>query len=355
MGDQLEMKFDELLDQATFLPNGPAKIGVLEEAIRLADTHLSIKERFDARMELVYTCIFAGHGHKAIVAFAWCLAQYDQDPERSSDYNMMWNYKWVADRLLSFPDISIVQVNEALADMKQRFISLGYSPAYYDCLKMYQAMMLEKSDQAATYYEQWIQQPSDAMSDCRACTLAAQAEALLFLGRFTEAVEVAEPIFDGRRTCHSVPHRTYADFLYPLLVQNELDTAAEYHRKGYELIQGEPDMMESATKHLIYLTVIDSDRAISCLETFLPSIVETSETKVKYGFFLAASILLDELGERAEGAIHFPAGQTATSIKRQLAELATQFDRQNETNVFTRKVKRFSEEVSALKQRITKG
>lgn len=58
------------------------------------------------------------------------------------------------------------------------------------------------------------------LSDCRACTLANKTKALLYFGELEEALNVAEPILEGRLSCHSVPHQTYGDLLFPLLKAN---------------------------------------------------------------------------------------------------------------------------------------
>jgi hypothetical protein len=343
-------KFEDLMDQAYLAPEGKVKISILEEAIRIADVHLGPDEQFDTRMELVNTAIFSGHGEKAIVAFAWCLAHYDKHPESTNDYQMMWSYKWVADRLLLFPDIELAKVESTFEDLKKRFIQTGYGPHYYYYLKHALAMNLEKTDEAEYYYEKWITEPSDSLSDCYACTLANKTKGLLYLGKTEEAFAVAEPILAGHASCHSVPHRTYADLLLPLLKEGRKTESDEYYQKCYELIYNQTGFLETAIQLLMYLSITDTAKAVAFLEKYFPEAYETDESIVKYNFYIIATAIWNMLDEHASQTIQLPHGVPIEEIKQEMHRLAALFDKQNQTNVYTNKISIIHTQIHDLKK-----
>lgn len=344
-------KFEDLLEQSYDAPDGKVKIGILEEAIRIADVHLGSDEQFDVRLELVDTAIFSGHGEKAIVAFAWCLAYYDKHPEMANEYQMMWNYKWVADRLLLFPDIELAKVEETLEDLKKRFIQTGHGPHYYYYLKHALAMNLKKTDEAEHYYEKWMAEPSDSLSDCYACTLANKTKGLLYLGKLEEALAVAQPILAGRASCHSVPHRTYADLLLPLLKENRKKEADKYYQKCYELIYNQTGFLETAIQLLMYLSITDTPKAVAFLEKHFQDAYETDESIVKYDFYIIATAIWDMLDEQTTKTIQLPHGVHIDEIKQEMFRLAALFDKQNQTKVYTNKIDKIQSEIHELKKR----
>ncbi|WP_028776919.1 hypothetical protein [Shimazuella kribbensis] len=346
----MENTFDELMDQAYLAPNGRVKIGLLEEAIRYADIHLDVDAQFEARMELVDTAIFSGHGEKAIVAFAWCLAQYDKDPDIWNEHQMMWNYKWVVDRLLLFPDIELAKVEEMMEDLKKRFMQTGHGPHFYYFMKQELAMLLDKPKEVEHYYAKWIKEPSDSLSDCHACTLANQTKALLYLGKLDEALAVAQPILEGRASCHSVPHRTYGDLLLPLLHANHKAEAEKYFQKCYELVYNQTGFLEIIIQLFQYTTITNTPKAISLFENFLPEALDSDESLIKYNFYAVATAFWNMLDDQDKKAVRQPELNTIEDIKQEMNRLAHLFDQQNQTDVYTKRINHVQSEINELRQ-----
>src|SRR4051812_22715000 len=89
---------DDLMERfwdAEMMENSLAKCALLEEIIRIADTRQDFEVGFDARMALVDAGTFSGAPDKALVAFSWCLAQADKQPDHFSGPDLLWKYKWV--------------------------------------------------------------------------------------------------------------------------------------------------------------------------------------------------------------------------------------------------------------------
>src|SRR4028118_2006681 len=75
----------ELFFQSYYLEDGDSKIMLLEEAVRLADICGDFALQYDARDYLINAATFGGAPEKALVAYSWCLAQYDAGREQEMD------------------------------------------------------------------------------------------------------------------------------------------------------------------------------------------------------------------------------------------------------------------------------
>lgn len=73
-----DMSMEALWNEAYGLPDGKAKIEILEQAARLADAEGDIETGFEIRSEIVEIGSFHGFPMKALVAFSWQLGQYDK-------------------------------------------------------------------------------------------------------------------------------------------------------------------------------------------------------------------------------------------------------------------------------------
>lgn len=346
----MENRFEELMEQAETLPNGDTKIVILEEAIRIADLHQDNDQGFYARMELTDVAVDVGRGEKAIVSFAWCLAQYDKNRDQYNDYSMMWHYKWIAARIDQFPQVSLESIDQTLEDLKRRYIELGYSLRVYYQKKYRIAKRKGDMQSLLDYYEKWLDAPRDEMSDCLACEVDDQVGTLLDLGRFQEAYQKARPVLDQQLSCRSVPHGTFSMFLLPLLKEGRIEEAAEFHQQGYSMIRKEKGFLGSLADHLYYLTIVDIPQAISLLERHLPEALASFEPNRKFDFFLAASILLDYVDDRTKRVLQVPDHVTHEWLNQQVQEIAQQFDTRNQNHTYRDEIEETRELIRERKE-----
>lgn len=346
----MENRFEELMEQAESLPNGETKIAILEEAIRMADLHQDIEQGFYARMELTDVAVDVGRGEKAIVSFAWCLAQYDKNPGQYNDYSMMWHYKWIAGRIDQFPQVSLESIDQTLEDLKKRYTELGYSLRVYFQKKYRIAKRKGDTLSMLDYFEKWLDAPRDEMSDCLACEVDNQVGTLLDLGRFQEAYQKARPVLDQQLSCRSVPHGTFSMFLLPLLKEGRLEEAAEFHKQGYSMIRKEKGFLSSLSDHLKYLIIVDIPQAISLLERHLPEALASFEPNRKFDFFLAASILFDYVDERTKHVLQVPDYVTYEWLNQQVNEIAKKFDTRNQNHTYRDRIEKAKQEIQERKE-----
>ena len=120
-------QIDRLLVDSEGLEDGHTKVGLLEEAVRIADTHADVGLGFELRKELLGAALGAGHADQLLVAYSWCLAQVDKDPKKYHTSDLLWEYRWVLSELTAFPQIGREQIESMYEDMVQRYRQAGAS------------------------------------------------------------------------------------------------------------------------------------------------------------------------------------------------------------------------------------
>ncbi len=297
-----------LLRRARTLPHGKSQVDLLEEATKLADTHQDDDRAFSARVELTSDATFSGFPERALVAFAWCRARCEKDPQRFAERRLAWNNKLILHNLMTFPQITRAQIEEALADMKRRWERLGLSLRPWHMFRAIYGMELETADMKE-HFHKWWDAPRDSMSDCNACELDSKVMFFIDWERHEDALREAGPIVAGRLRCAEVPHRTLARLLLPALRLGRREEAAEYHRRGHRLIEGNLQLLQHAGSHIAYLTLEGNlTRALEIFERHLPNAVDTFDKLQRFQFYLGARMLFRKLvrDQRAHVRLNVP-------------------------------------------------
>jgi hypothetical protein len=299
-----ETQIEELMDQAQRLPDGASKLMLLEEAVRLADTHQHTEYGFRLRRALIRCASFAGADEKSLVAFSWCLAQCDRYPERFDEAEMLWEYKWIVASLPQFPQISRAQITAMLDDLQRRYERGGHGLRTAHMLRCKVALWMCDLDQARRHQRLWRRAPHGDNDDCPACERDSQVEYLLAVGKAERALELAEPIVRGRLRCAEVPHMTLARLLLPLWRMRLRESAKACHRYGYPLVADNRDFVEQAGMHLRFLVLSDNlARGVAVFEKHLGWALELMEMRNHFEFLLAARLLLDRLAETGQATL----------------------------------------------------
>ncbi|AWB43634.1 hypothetical protein DCC85_04945 [Paenibacillus sp. CAA11] len=343
--------YEDLMEQAYSLPDGRAKVEVLEEAIRVADSMGDIDLGYEARSELVETATFHGYPMKALVAFSWQLGQFDKDPERFDDYSLFWSYKWMLDQVPSFPDISRTQIENLLEDMRNRYREYGYSDRTYYYYRFVLGMKYGEAKAAEPYLKKFQEMEPDDMSNCQACEQDQLVEFQTMLGNYEEALRLAKPILKGRMTCGEVPHVTLAYLLKPLYDLGRLEEAKEYHLKGYRLIKGQRDFPEQFGQHIGYLTLVDPIRALEVFEECVGLTLNHENPHDKMIFDAYAAGLFKRLSQenvkfQVKLPVEYPHPEEATDVVRlsmrfgeMAMDTAQRLDQRNGNSYHTNRVK----------------
>lgn len=353
----------ELFSQSYYLEDGDSKIMLLEEAVRLADICGDFELQYDARDLLINAATFGGAPEKAIVAYSWCLAQYDQRHAQGMDeWRLLWMYKWILTNIASFPQISKAQIEEMLDDMAARYVRAGFSlrPNYMLRNRIYRFWDEEK---AADFFYKAQETYRDSASDCAACELDDAVSFALRQQDDAEAARLAVPIIQGRLRCGSIPKITFATLLLPLLRLGRTDEAVSLHLQGYRLVaRNGKGYVSSVADHLTFLAVTENfDRAVRIFEKHLADACSLADLASKFDYYEASWFLLDNLQESGRETLKlrlprplevydesgtYQTAHLAAWFLRQVQTLAARFDARNESDCYTRGIG----EIAALKQ-----
>lgn len=347
-------RLEELREQAWDMPMGEGKIAVLEEAVRVADTLGDIDEGFDSRESLMEAANEWGRPDIELVAYAWCLAQYDKDPERfhHQEHSLLWTYKRVLGTLMAFPTIPMSRIESAFDDYKGRLERLGRPLSPHDEFRL--RFELHRGDPEAVEraYSQFKRHTKASALDCRACQLHGEVRYQLFRGDIEAGLNAAQPLFKKHApSCNRVPHATHSAVLIPLLKLGRLDEAAEHHR-NYQKIKDDEGMISTVGTHLEYLAYVnDIPSAVKLLEKHLPWAHRTRDMENRFDFLVATLPLFARLKDtpvlKMRLAKDFPKYEQRgdydvagleSFIRSELTDMAKQFDARNSTNHFSKQI-----------------
>src|SRR4029077_6690400 len=101
---------------------------------------------------------------------------------------------------------------------------------------------------------------------------------------------------------------------------------------------------------LTYLSITNTPKAIALLEKYFKDAYETDESIVKYNFFIVAATIWDMLDEQDAETILLPNSVDINEIKQEIFRLATLFDKQNQTDVYTKRINHVQLEIRELQK-----
>jgi len=246
-------KFDKLIQDSQDLSYGFQRTEMVEQAVAMADAADDVYSAVFARCHLMEAATFGGSGEKALTAFGWVLAKFDEDPDVAQPAVVLWRYKWIYSSIFRYPSIPLEKIAQVGADIRRRFVDYGDHLGVVDSIDACCFQFLGCYDEVKDAYRKWIQSPRDELSDCEACDHNTRIELLNERGHYREAVQASEIIIKQGLSCAEVPELTYAELLFPLSKLGQIEKAKEYHRKGYQLSKGQPGLAFAHSNHLQFL------------------------------------------------------------------------------------------------------
>ncbi len=293
MSGEVDAQIEELCEQARVVPRSRVRVALIEEAIQLADAHRLADRAYSLRKWLVEETTLNGQGEKALVAFSWCLAHADRDPDHQDWHRLLWQYKWIAPNLPAFPEIERERIESVAEDMSRRFARLGASANVIAHKRCMIALQMGDFEEAERFHREWAGSERGLLSDCPACELNEQVYYQAMTGGDDEAYRLAAPILRDELSCEEIPHLTLATLLGPLTRLGRFDVADRLQRRGIALIRGKPLYIGRIGAHLSYLA-IRGRLLTGCrvFESHLGIALETREVLSRFHFLLGAWFLL---------------------------------------------------------------
>ncbi len=344
------LTLEDLLHEASELGEGDEQISAIEEIVRRADLAGELRLQYRAREAFVRACIFGGAADKALVAFAWLLTQFDQHPGRFDEWAILWKYKWILANVCSFPSISKARIYEMLDDLAARSRSAGYGLRAATNLSYRAERFWDDRERAVELFNQMRELPRDSLSNCGACETDERVSFSTYVGDDPGALSQVEAIVSGRQKCGSVPHRTYANLLLPLIRLGRWNEAASFHQIGYDLISNNKTYLDKVGDHIIFLVLSQNfEKAIALVEKHFSWTLLNRDVLSRFRYFRAAWLLFGLLSEKREGRIDLKMPRTfplhsrtglydpaalANWFQEKATAIAKRFDERNGTDAF---------------------
>jgi hypothetical protein len=343
-----------LMAEADGLPDGPAKVALVEEAAALADSHQDVELSFEVRKVLLGVCLSADRSELMLVAFTWCLAQCDRDPKRFPITRILWEFRWVVSSLCTFPEVSKEKISEMLGEMGRRYVQAGTSPRSF--LLMWRKMAVDMGDAklAADTDLAFRHSPVDWMTDGLPTEQGFEITFRLFRNESDKALKAATPFLTRQIRSDHFEGQACAEVLLPMLKQGRAAEAMVYHHRGYKLRGKNVRHLDSVAMHIRFLALTDNlGRAVRLFEKHLPDALRTSNVFNRMRFLIDTVPLLDRLRKagQARARLRVPsecplagAGEcpTVPAVRRWMKEtagqLAAAFDTRNGNDYYTNRL-----------------
>ncbi len=343
-----------LMVEADALPDGPAKVALVEQAAAIADTHQDVELAFEVRKCLLGVCLSADRSELMLVAFAWCLAQCDRDPERFPINRILWEFRWVVSSLCTFPEIKKKKISEMLGEMGRRYVQAGASQRSF--LLMWRKMAVDMGDArlAADTDLAFRHSPVDWMTDGLPTELGFEITYRLFRNEPDKALKAAMPFLTRQVRSDHFEGQACAEVLLPMLKHGRAAEAMAYHRRGYKLRGKNVRHLDSVAMHIRFLALTDNlGRAVRLFEKHLPDALRTSNHFNRMRFLIDTLPLLDRLRKAGKARTRLrvpPECPLATEqerptvpvvrrwMKEAAAELAAAFDARNGNDYYTKRL-----------------
>ncbi|MEX0717360.1 MAG: hypothetical protein WD066_12270 [Planctomycetaceae bacterium] len=350
-------EIESLLDQAAELQHGPTQVALAEQAVRLADSTNDVDVAFEARELLVYYAVFSDFDEKAIVAFSWCLARSDAEPERFSPYKLLAEYQWIIGSATTYPGVSLERIDAMTDDLLRRLEERGHSPRSGLATQLSTLRFTGRLNASQEVFDAWRRAPRDEYTECVACEQDAIVDLHLVLDRFDLAWQSARPLLDGTMKCGSFPQTTtQSSLMWAMACRGDEESARDMHQLSFQAAVVRRKSLDYAATHLLFTTwAAETRRAVKTFESVLSWAAERGTPWQRCEFYSAAAVFLESLATRGNRRRRFrlppdlPCRREHDSYKpAELADwfhqeawkLAEQFDARNGNTWFSDTMRR---------------
>ena len=344
---EYEDEIESLEDKFYETESDHERTAVLEEIIRKTDAAGDIHGGFNYRMELIQHATFSGSQDRALVAFSWCLAQVDNNPEEFELEQILWRYKWIVSNLHAYPQMPREKINALQGDMERRFTEAGLSLRPLHGIRFIDCLLMGDESTADEQFELWKKSKRDFMADCQACEQNRLVEYYTIKEDDESAFKEAEILFDGKLTCAEVPQLTVAYMVQCYLRMGQIEKVESLQKRWYRRVKNNEEFLEVVAHLLLYVGLKgDSPAATSMVEAHTPWIMRTPNQNRRMTFSLAAWLTLKKLAEEsAEVKLRIPqeapcfrsdstyaTAELANWFHQDATDLAARFDKRNGNN-----------------------
>jgi tetratricopeptide (TPR) repeat protein len=321
-----EAQLRDLLDQADSMAYGPGQLALLEQVIAHADALRLPSIGFSARIAATTAYVYLGEPSRAVVTFAWCVAEFDRDPAayQSQLLDLLWQFKYTVGALTRSPDVPLERTYAVLDDMQRRWLETGHSLHAVYSHRHRVARHVGDLAAAERYYTLWCAAPRDELSDCAGCDPEMKAYWLGMVGRDEEAVALGEPVLNGQTTCLEQPQSILTTLMLPYLRTGRLDQARDAHRRAYRAHRTRVADLGEIADHVEFCARTGNEaRALEIVERHRGWLDRAPSPWAEMVFAASAALALRRAGQPAT---------TVDELTIRATAIADRFDRRNGTD-----------------------
>ncbi|MUT64803.1 hypothetical protein [Paenibacillus sp. NEAU-GSW1] len=344
----MKNRFYGLRRELWSMPDGKRKLTVMEEAIRIADQHMTESDAYDARMDYSSAALECGCPERIFISFSWCLAKFEQRPGEYSSYMIMWHYKWVLNQIWRLPQVELEQIERIFEDFRQKCVQYGYSLRAYYQQKVNFMLSQGHMEEAAAMYKKWRETPRDQLSDCRACEQNLFGEYYFQINHLKRGMQTIKPILEGKLSCRSIPQNTYSNMIVPLLKLGEYDQAVEIAKKAYRSIEG-PSYLAEYGVFMEFFTVTDMAKAVKLYERTIRLGLESKMPWDRFQYLLSVRLFLQQWSAtKRRKKLAESERVTMAWLDEEIGTLAEAFNRRNGNDYMHRFIEQKEQNISRL-------
>ena len=327
---------------------GDALLDRMQEIVELTRRHGDETATVAWRRECIQVASRLGRVDRKLALFREMMESYERQPgARDLRRDALWYYKWIVDEVQSHAEVPIEQVEALLTQMEAFYEREGESLAPVYALRYRLAAFIGEPEAAEHWRSRWEESRGGDFDDCAACQTNLLVTAALNLGRWEEAVDLAEPVLRGDEYCEQVPAVTFSRLLMPMLAMGAGELTVRMHRAVRRQVRATPSMLDSLAEHVVYVAAVggrQTARRLACT-----TMRRLSDAPDSYARFIAtralwvwlsqrqAAGLAPELPARALAALPEPArhpDSLAGWLNAQMRTLAQAFDTRHGTTRF---------------------
>ena len=209
------------------MPDGPARVLAAEVLARRVRNQGPEEMLPEVLEHLVRAYTFGVDTPEAFAAFSELLRLYDTHPEyfdEADAHQLFWQFKWIADGLPDYPEITREVAEALLDDMEARYRQAGHSMAAVARARFVWSSANGDEEDAERYWTQWNAIAGDDL-DCEACHHSGLIHRMVFLGRYDDAVNLG-PLDNA--TCNREPAGMFLELAKAHLHTGDASASTEY-------------------------------------------------------------------------------------------------------------------------------
>ena len=300
-------KFQELIQDAYDLEPSPVAVTLAEEAVRIADSQLSIAQQFWARTHLVRLCFMSGKPLPMLVAIAWSLAVIDRkeyEPDAEELEIMLWQCKHAVTYSSSFTTISYEQYRKLYEDVVKRYIAAGASPRSVHQIGSSCELFMGKFAAADECIQKARQAPRDQYAETHAWEVFFEADHFLSRDQNEDALRLMEPMLADPVQARDVDPWFVSSSMFELLRTGRQEEAVIHQRRALKKVSGNAKFISQIANHICFLAMIHDDvQAVKLVEQHLEIGLTAPDQSSRLDFCLNCWFLLQSLKKRGRSEI----------------------------------------------------